>query len=410
MHVTMRTMGVGFVACALAVGVGACTQSGGSGPSSSTSVSAPPTAEPKGDGTLVLSALLARTGDDTAASPAQNAAIHAAVAQINAAGGVNGTPVTLVESDTMAPTTSTDLTAAKVDVAIGTPTEALATALPVPSVWPAPATPAALAVATPDKAVILTASEKLQAMGVAEALKKDARDSIGIIARDDDAGKQAATDLTEALAAAKLTTATEPVFYDPAGSFTVAVTKVKGASPGAIVVVGGDEAARAIPELSLQGIGPANVPVYLSGPTTAAVTGLPEGSLPAVTLLRPGAEVTAEFQQQLLAVAPDLTRFDSASEAYDGAILAALAAVAADDDDGAVVMANVPAVSSDGAECTSFAQCVDLLKAKKDIAYVGKSGPSQVGDEGWRRAGQVGLITFDDKNAVASTTFVTVKP
>lgn len=384
----------------------------GSPAETSTSVSAPPTADPKGDGTLVLAGLLERSGDGAAAQSAQNTAIHLAVEDVNAAGGVNGAPITVVDSDTASPTVVGDLDTARVDLGIGAPPEVLIqplSAASLPTVWTSPVAAAQLSQATAGTNLVLGIEPTTQVRAIAQTLTSDGRTSVGVIAVNNDDGKGGVEALTDALGEAQVALATEPIYYEPTDtSFTVPVTKLKGASPDAIVVIGGDEAAGVIPELSLQRIGPANVPTYVSGPTPAALTALPAGSLVGLKAAGPGSEVSAEFDQQLRGRTPDLTSVAGAPEAYDAVVLAALAATAAKDDDGMVVAKNVPAVSSDGTTCTSFAECSGLLADGQDIAYVGKSGPSQLGEQGRRRAGQVTIAQFDDKNAISATNYVTV--
>ena len=63
-------------------------------------------------------------------------------------------------------------------------------------------------------------------------------------------------------------------------------------------------------------------------------------------------------------------------------MLVALAAQAAGDDSGASIASKMQEVSAGGEKCTSFKDCVALLKAGKDIDYDGVSGPVEFNDEG----------------------------
>lgn len=79
----------------------------------------------------------------------------------------------------------------------------------------------------------------------------------------------------------------------------------------------------------------------------------------------------------------DVTDFGYGAESYDGTILMALAAQKGGSADPKTIRDNLPAVSgakadysvnSAATKCTTYAACVKLLKAGKDIRYAGPSG------------------------------------
>ncbi|MEC7384375.1 MAG: amino acid ABC transporter substrate-binding protein, partial [Actinomycetota bacterium] len=69
-------------------------------------------------------------------------------------------------------------------------------------------------------------------------------------------------------------------------------------------------------------------------------------------------------------------------ESYDAAIVIALAAIAAGDDDGVAVGAQINDVTRGGEKCTTFAGCAAILADGGDIDYDGVSGPLEFIDAG----------------------------
>ena len=69
-------------------------------------------------------------------------------------------------------------------------------------------------------------------------------------------------------------------------------------------------------------------------------------------------------------------------ESYDAVILSALAAIAAGDDSGEAIGANIVDVAREGTKCTTFEECADLLDDGEDIDYDGKSGAADMTDTG----------------------------
>src|SRR5690606_8778583 len=61
-------------------------------------------------------------------------------------------------------------------------------------------------------------------------------------------------------------------------------------------------------------------------------------------------------------------------ESYDATILVALAAIAANSDDPDTIRDEMVDVTTGGTECTTFAECKDLLENGEDINYRGYTG------------------------------------
>jgi hypothetical protein len=77
------------------------------------------------------------------------------------------------------------------------------------------------------------------------------------------------------------------------------------------------------------------------------------------------------------------------------------AAIRAGDDGGAAIARLLPSVSSTGIPCTSFGQCLDVLRTENDIDYDGISGPVDLGGDGDVAAGSWTVYTASAGNVFA---------
>ena len=124
----------------------------------------------------------------------------------------------------------------------------------------------------------------------------------------------------------------------------------------------------------------------------------PKGTLKGVKGTLPGVVAGDEFKARLTAIKPDLTEFAYSPESYDATILVALAAQAAGDDAGESIASKMQEVSKGGAKCTSFKDCLALLKDGKDIDYNGVSGPVEFNDKGDPSKATIGIYQYGADN------------
>ena len=82
----------------------------------------------------------------------------------------------------------------------------------------------------------------------------------------------------------------------------------------------------------------------------------------------------AAFSTRLRSADPGLTGVANGAEAYDGVILAALAATVAGDDGGPSIAAELGPVASGPTVCTSWGECLSALTDKQRIGYRGVTG------------------------------------
>ena len=124
----------------------------------------------------------------------------------------------------------------------------------------------------------------------------------------------------------------------------------------------------------------------------------PPGTLAGVNGLIDGVEPDEAFKARLKQSDPNLASFRYSTEAYDATVLAALAAIVAGDDAGRSIAATLGDVSSGGIKCTSFGECLDVLKTQDDIDYDGLSGSVDLTGAGDVRSGYYGVYAYDGDN------------
>lgn len=381
-------------------------------------------AAPAATAACKIGTMLPQTGNLAFLGPPEFAGVDLAVQQINAAGGVLGSPLENLTGDSG--DTSTDIAsqtadshiAAGVSAIIGAASSGVSltvidkiTGAGVIHFSPANTSPT-LSDYADNGLYFRTAPSDLFQGAVLGSLMLDAGvEKAGILALDDAYG----TGLADALDAnftAGGGTVTEKIIYNPqAAEFSAEVGKLKASKPGAIAVIGFEESVKIIQELIKQGIGPDKVPLYLvdGNLSQQAFAELPKGIMVGTKGTLPGAAATENFQGELLTVNPDLTDFSYAPEAYDAVNLIALGMEVAQSCDGTAIAAALQGVSKDGESCTDFASCKALLDAGKDINYEGVSGPVEFADNGDPSIATMGVYEYEanDKYVPKLDQFVT---
>lgn len=358
-----------------------------------------PAAETAGDGVLRLGGLLPETGNLAFLGPPEFAGVELAVAEINAAGGVNGADVEWLPGDSgdngdVANATVDRLLAEDVDAFIGAASSGVSLTV-IDKITnagkiqfsPANTSPAFTDYADNGLYFRSAPSDVVQGAALADLMIGDGALTAAFIVMNDSYG----TGLFEYTSAPYTDAGGEIVYeviYDPqAENFDAEVSAAVEADPDAIVIIGFDETSKILTGLIEAGAGPADKMLYGSdgnmGNALAqafddpgVVAGM-RGTVPGVDI-----EVNEEFIARLLEVDPDLQDFAYSGESYDAAIVIALAAIAAGDDDGVAVAAQINDVTRGGEKCTTFAGCAAILADGGDIDYDGVSGPLEFIDAG----------------------------
>jgi len=401
------------VALATTVVLAGCS---GSTPTPTPTPTVSPT--PTGDGELKIGTLFPSSGGVAFIGPAQVAGVNAAVREINAAGGVNGKPVVVVNRDSGDATTQkaeesfADLVTQGVDVVIGPSSSVLAQRLlepaadaGIPLISPAATYPQLTVLDDAGYFFRTIPSYPHQALVLADifgdATGDAAISSVAVVFRDDDLGRTLSAALGEALEPLEIDLESFKVAPDDgAAALAATAADVKDAEPDVVVLAtpdNGDQTKALIQQLSAAGYGGAKL--WLTSQNLADYSqALAAGLLSSVNGVIEGAEADAAFQAKIKAEDPGVTDFRYAAEAYDATVLAALAAELAGDDGGESIARLLTAASVGGIKCTSFGECADVLSTEPDIDYDGLSGSTNLDENGDPERGTYVIVAYNGEN------------
>ena len=340
---------------------------------------------------LVLGTLLPATGDLAFLGPPEFSGVELALEEIDAAGGVLGSPVTYIEGDSG--DTTTDIASQTVDSQLAQGVNAIIGAAAsgvsltvidkITSngvVQFSPANTAPILTTYADNGLYFrnSPSDVLQGAVIAQSAVDAGITNMAVVARQDPYG--------EGLAAATVKnftdsggTITSDILYDPAApSFEAEVAEIKAGGPDAVAVIGFEETVKLVQEMIKQGVGPADVQLYLvdGNLSTTAFEDFPAGTMDGTVGTVPSGSVDlTTFNDRLLAFDPALTDFSYGPQSYDATMVIALAAQKAGCASGVDIAAALPDVAGNGGEeCTTYADCLALLAAGTEIDYMGVTG------------------------------------
>jgi len=395
-------------------------------PSSPSSQPAPSATVPTGDGVLRIGTLFPSTGSASYLGPAQADGVNAAVAAINAAGGVLGTPVEVAHADSGDVTTTTietsfaALQAKGTDVVIGPSSSVLAERLSprsiaarIPLISPA-ATSVRLSAlrggyffrtvpSAADQGTVLAALFSTAAATKA-ATNGGATARVAIVYLDDATGRDIRSSLATGLLAHDGGLVSSQPFTAATTDFAALAAAVAPTTPDAVVLVSPfaamDQNKAAITALTAAGLG--HEKLWLTSANMADFSqALPNGTLQNANGLLEGVDGGAAFTAVLKAVDPSITNTLYAAEAYDATVLAALAAESAGSDSGAAIASALPGASSRGIKCTNYAECLTVLRPHRGIDYDGLTGAIAFDAAGDPHPAHYGVYRYDGQNRFA---------
>jgi neutral amino acid transport system substrate-binding protein len=418
------------VAGAAALLLAACsTTSGGSSPSESASGGAKkdPAASCKapdtpGTDALKIGTILPLTGSLAYLNPPAESGVGLAVQDINAAGGVLDKDVTIDPATdsgdsndmTVSSSAATKLVNAKVPVAIGA--ESSSVTLNVIDqltsnciVEISPANTASDLSGYSSYYYRTAPPDSVQGSALGQLVTGDGNAKVAFLVFNDTYG----TGLRNTVQKAVEDSGGQVVYgakgkgqeFPPGQTtFSSEVTAALAAKPDAIVVLAFDETKSIIPELVSQGWDMSKI--YMSDGNTADYSkDFDKGTLTGAQGTIPGASPKDDFKKQLAdfykqSSGKELADYSYAAESYDGTVLAALAAVKGKGTDSGTIQANMAAVSGadGGTECSTFADCKDLLDKGEDIHYTGPSGIGPFNDDNDPSSAYIGIYKFDGDN------------
>jgi branched-chain amino acid transport system substrate-binding protein len=404
---------------AACLALAACS-GGGDKPATGSSQNAPAAG---GDGVLKIGTLLPQTGSLAFLGPPEFAGVDLAAKEINGAGGVLGKDI--VVSDTDSGDTTTDiatqsankLLTEKADVIIGAASSSVSlsvidkiTGAGVVQISPANTSDAFTTYSDHGLYFRTAPPDTLQGRVLGDLVLQDGSENVAMLVLQDSYGTGLAKNAKAAIESGGGKVVAQ-VTYDPkAADFSAEISKVKAASPQAIVLIGFDETKKIVTKLIEAKLTANKYKWYfVDGNLSNYGTEFPNGAFNGSKGTQPGAKVNDEFKQKLLGVDPKLKDFNYAPESYDATVLAALAAEAAKSDSPAEIAKKLPDVSKGGEKCTTFKACKDLLASGKDIDYDGVSGPIEFNDAGDPSEATIGIYQYGVDNKYTNLTYLSGK-
>ena len=374
---------------------------------------------------LITGTLLPQTGDLAFLGPPEFAGVKKAVDDINAAGGVNGQPMTNIDGDSG--DTTTDIASQTVDshlsqgvgAIIGAASSGVSltvidkiTSNGVLQMSPANTSPALTTYEDNGLYWRVAPSDALQGAVIAGNAIDAGLTKMAVIARQDPYGQGLQDAFAKNFEAAGGTIAPEKILYDPAAaSFEAEVGQIKAAAPEGVVVIGFEETTKLLQEMIKQGVGPQDVQIYLvdGNLSTGAYKDFPKGTMKGVLGTIPVGEADlTDFNNSLKEVDPSLEEFTYGAQAYDATMLIALAAHAAKCGDGTAIQQHLLQVANTGGEkCTTYADCIALLDAGTKIDFDGVTGPLDFNEYGDPKAATIAVNEYSANDKFAEVSRVT---
>lgn len=406
---------------ALAI-LGACDGGGSAVTTTSVAQPAPSTTERIDDGALVVGAVVPSSGIGAELGNSISTALEVALAEINGAGGINGTPVRLItleegEDQATAALAVQELIQRNVDAVIG-PTSSLTTLRTLAATVDAgvlTCSPTASALALddfPDDGLLVRtiASDSLQARAIAEEVEASGRSVALVVYVDDSYGRPFAQATQQAIIANGGQTLPSVGFLPNEGSIANAVDAIIEAEPGVVAVIGGAASGPAIIN-ALDAADPSGRLTYVVNDAMrrpdASAQPFDRSLASRIVGVSPlPLTNSSSFQAALVGVDPETTGV-YAHNAYDCLTLIALAAQASSTTQPRSLSAAIAAISTSGTSCDTYASCSIALAEGSNINYDGPAGVLAIDISGNVSRAAFERFRFDDNGRdIASGTVV----
>jgi neutral amino acid transport system substrate-binding protein len=370
---------------------------------------------------LMVGTILPITGTLAFLNPPEQSGVGLAVADINAAGGVNGVQACILETDSgdstdlsVSTAGAQELITARVSFAIGAASSSVSqnivdsfTSAEIVQISPANTdstlsgiSPYYWRTAPPDT---------VQGTALGQLITGEGNQRVSFIVLNDTYG----TGLRDNTQLA-IESSGGVVIYGGTGNgqefppgqttFSAEVTAAMAGNPDAIVIIAFEETRSIIPELIAQNWSMPRT-FMTDGNTADYSSDFTAGTLSEGQGTIPGANPNDAFKSQLTSwyaatQGGTLNDFTYGAEAYDATTLAALAAVKARSNVSADIRNQLAAVSGarGGTECTSFAECAPLVTAGTEIRYVGQAGTGPFNASNDPSSAFIGIYRYDGEN------------
>jgi len=367
---------------------------------------------------LVVGTILPVTGDLAFLGPPEVAGAELAVADINAAGGVNDEDVVLQQGDSGDTTTDTAnlevdrLLALGADVIIGAASSAVSKTV-IDKITGAGVIQFSPANTSPDFTTYddnglyfrTAPSDLLQGRVLANLVLDDGAETASVIFRQESYGVGLAESFKDNFESLGGTVAAFIPYAVDTQNFDAEVDQLVEAGADANVIIGFDESAVIVTTMHERGIGPVDVAAYGVDGNIGGIGGeLGDPSIIAgMKGTEPSVDLTTitDFTDRLDEIMPEGTvTYAYGAETYDAIVITALAAVAADGCAATDIAAEINDVTRPpGTECFDFAECKALLDAGEDIDYTGIGGPYDFVDAGEPAAASFRIMQYDGGSA-----------
>ena len=365
-------------------------------------------------GVLTIGTLLPVTGDLAFLGPPEVAGARLAVEDINAAGGVFGADVRLVEGDSG--DTNQDIANPEVDRLLAEGVDSIHGAassavskLVIDKITGAGVIHFSPANTSPDFTTYddgglyfrTAPSDLLQGKVLADQILAEGNETVAVLYRQESYGQGLADSFRENFEAAGGVVEPFTAYAVDTENFDAEVEAIVAADPDAIVVIGFAESANILTTMHERGIGPTSDKNVWGVDGNIGGIGA-ELSDPSIISGMKGTEPSVDLRGN-----PFTDRLDGAyeggvggvyaygAETYDSIIITALAALVAGVDDPIAIAAEINGVTKDGETCTSFAECADVIANGGDPDYDGQGGPYEFVDAGEPAAASFRIATYD---------------
>lgn len=359
------------------------------------------------DGVLTIGAVLPHDGAAAELGLSLSDALALAVTEINAAGGIGGTTVRLIEreegdNEATASVAVLELIDLGVDAIIGptssnTTLATLGTAVDAGLLTCSPTATALALDSFPDNGLFFRtiASDSLQAQALASLVESSGTRSTVIVYVDDNYGRPFAEATRQAVVAEGTVVTAMVGFTASEESMADAVASVIETQAEVVVVIADGTTGPAI----IAAIDDANSisPTYIVNdairrPTTTTFSRNLGARIEGVSpLAYPSSDV---FLEALRGITPS-TNGLFAQNAYDCVNAIALAALVADSDRPSAIAGQVPVVTDAGTPCNSFATCAEIFSGGRNIDYSGPGRDLTIGLDGEVVSATFERFTFD---------------
>lgn len=236
---------------------------------------------------------------------------------------------------------------------------------------------------------------------LADAIIGEGASRVAILVRNDDYGESLRSAVVKNLEAEGAEVVALETFDPAATTFSAEVSKVKNAKPDAVVVIAFQEGASIIRSLIETGLGPDNVKLFGTdgmslGALAKTVNEAAPDALEGMQATQSSSQNDPDFIQRLLDANPGLAVTNFAPYHYDCVVSIALASMYAGSDATPDIATAMYAITNaPGTECTSFAECAELIEAGEEINYEGVSGPMDLNAVGEPSVGLFDVVRFD---------------